>query len=326
MEKLTDLDPHIKTELPDDANILDFEEDDPVLTHGPNKNNNHHVNPLQKHFRSPVLSITLPSKCFYYVNNEVEVNVNGEIDIYPMVAGDELVLKNPDALLSGRAIELIIQSCVPQINNVRQMLSIDIDSLLVAIRAATFNNNAEIDAKCPKCATENSFSFDLTNMLNNQKYLNPPYSVVLEPGLEVFIRPYNFAEQTKAVLTAFEQGKKSQALAADAATKDLSLEDEIKIKEEISKAMNIMVAMKFKIMSQAIICIKSGETVVEEKEFIIEFIKNAPKKLIDKLASGFDQLNNLSVANSKQHVLCSNEKCKHQWDVEVDFNPANFFA
>jgi hypothetical protein len=64
-----------------------------------------------------------------------------------MTAKDELMLKTPDALMNGQATVEVIKSCVPSIKNPWHMPSIDIDTILIAIRIATYGENMEFSSK-----------------------------------------------------------------------------------------------------------------------------------------------------------------------------------
>ncbi len=315
----------IFSQPPKGARILNPEDEELEQVVPTSPADNLHANPLRKHFRTPELAVSLPSGLYYYKNNEVQPNVSGELDIYSMTAGDELVLKNPDALLSGRSIELIVQSCVPQVNDVRSLMSVDVDVLLLAIRAASYGSMMEIEATCPKCTTENAFNINLDVVLNSKQHLNPPFIVELGPALSANIRPYTFAEQSKAASAAFEQGKKTQQIMSKV-NDNLSSEEEEAIRAEIAKTMEYLTDLKFHLMANAILEIKSGKELVTEKEYIVEFIENAPKRLVGKILNAVEELNKFSSILRSLPVTCSNEKCKNKWTAEITFNPSSFFV
>ena len=61
--------------------------------------------PLAKYYRMPGVHVRLPSNGAFMPPGSVQFTVTGEVPIYPMRAADELLLKSPDALMSGYAIE-----------------------------------------------------------------------------------------------------------------------------------------------------------------------------------------------------------------------------
>ena len=102
------------------------------------------TNPLRQYFRRPALYLTLPSRGKFYPEGALEMPENGELAVYPMTAIDEITSKTPDALFNGNAVPEIIKSCVPGIKDPWAVPSVDMDAILVAIRAATNGNDLEI--------------------------------------------------------------------------------------------------------------------------------------------------------------------------------------
>ena len=127
---------------------------------------NAETNPLSKFYRSAAISVPIPSRGMYYEADTLQLNGDGELAIYPMTAQDELMLQNPDALLSGEAVISVIKSCVPGVKHPKKLLSCDIDVLMIAIRVASYGDTASMDSKCPKCFHPNTFSLNLDTLLN----------------------------------------------------------------------------------------------------------------------------------------------------------------
>ena len=96
------------------------------------------ANPLTKYFRIPGVHIKLPTHGAFMPTGSVAFTMNDEVPVYPMRGMDELLLKSPDALMNGYAIEKLIESCVPAIKFPRLISSPDLDVILMAIRAATY--------------------------------------------------------------------------------------------------------------------------------------------------------------------------------------------
>ena len=71
-------------------------------------------NPLKQYFRQPKIYITLPSKGVFYSPDDIS-GLFENIPIYGMTGMDEIILKTPDALMSGESTVKIVQSCCPTI-------------------------------------------------------------------------------------------------------------------------------------------------------------------------------------------------------------------
>ena len=73
------------------------------------------TNPLAAHFRQPKLYMKLPSGGLFNTKENLDMPDSNEIAIFPMTAKDEILMKNPDALLNGEAVLQVIKSCVPSV-------------------------------------------------------------------------------------------------------------------------------------------------------------------------------------------------------------------
>ena len=68
-----------------------------------------------------------------------------------MTSRDEVMMRNPDALLNGESVAQIISSCIPAVKKPRELLGADVDALMVAIQGATYGDEVTVEAKCPEC-------------------------------------------------------------------------------------------------------------------------------------------------------------------------------
>ena len=111
------------------------------------------TNPLNKYFRQPAIYVSLPSGT-NYPSHVVTPTQTGELGVMPMTAKDEIRFKTPDALMNGQGVVDVIQSCVPDIKDAWEIKSYDLDTILVAIRIATYGETMEINFTVP-VANEN---------------------------------------------------------------------------------------------------------------------------------------------------------------------------
>ena len=105
-------------------------------------------NPLRRFFRQPAVYIKLPSDGNFYPPGTLEMPANGELPVYPMTAMDEITYRTSDALFNGTAIVNVIQSCVPNIIDPWSIPNIDMDTLLVAIRIASYGHSMDYESIC----------------------------------------------------------------------------------------------------------------------------------------------------------------------------------
>ncbi len=273
-------------------------------------------NPLKQYFRQFKFFLKLPSGTSYYPTGSVKFTDMGEVGILPMTGQDELILKNPDALLNGEALVEVIKSCVPAVSDPKLLLTNDIDALITSIRYATYNDNLETELICPECKHHNSFKLDLQYALDNMSYLEHEYVANLDSGLSIFVKPYGFPELLKGLHAQFEQSKITRAIESDKIT------DEHRLKL-FASAFKEISTVTFTLMCNSVIKVvdETNGVDVRDKNDIADFLKNIDKKSVDKISDLIKEINEIGIKRSFQ-AKC--EKCEHVWISEIDFNPVNF--
>jgi len=246
----------------------------------------------------------------------VQFTDSGELGVLQMTGKDELMLKNPDALLNGEALIEVIKSCVPGVKDPRGLLSNDIDALITAIRFATFNDSLETSINCPKCGAENLFKLDLEYALDNMEYLDPEYVINLESGVSVFVKPYSFPDVMKGLHSQFAQSKLTRAIENES----LSDDEQSSL---IGKAFKEMAVITYDLILNSIIKVvdEANNVNVSNKEFIKDFLNNIDNRSIDKISNLIKEINLIGI---KRTFGAKCEKCEHEWENEIDFNPVNF--
>lgn len=274
-------------------------------------------NPLAQYFREPGIYTKLPSKGNYN-QNEIDFTVNGEIGIYPMTAKDEIWFKNPDALLNGDAIEKVLESCCPDVKNVRNLPINDINVILLGLRYSSFGKLLQLKTKCPKCKTDNVFAVDIEDLLQNISFLEPEYTLKLQNNMKIYLKPYSYDCMVKATMVTFEEAKILQVMQKQ----DLSEKER---KEMITKSFSNIQDLSIYLMARSIekIITPDGQ-VVKDIEFIGEWLSKIDRQTFISLRDKFDEINSIGVPKN-YHVTCQNEKCKHEFPVEISYDPASFF-
>jgi hypothetical protein len=272
-------------------------------------------NPLAKYFRQPGLSCRLPSRGNFQDKGNITFTATGEVNVMPMRAADELLLKSPDALMSGLAIEKVIASCV-EVRDVMQLPTQDIDTLLLAIRSATYGPMMGISAVCPECEAENEYEVDISHVLDTIVELEEEYVVRLDDAIVVYLRPFNFHNSTQASLVAFQEARKVQ-MADNDHTSDEEKQRQLNSSYERINVMNVQMVAD---CVQKVV-VPEGEIV--DRLHISEFIHNVQKKWVGMLEDKLKNINDAGV-NKTHPVACT--ACNHEWETTVDFDPASFFG
>lgn len=270
-------------------------------------------NPLQQYFRQPKIFLKLPSMGIYNAPGDLVGSVEN-MPVFGMTGMDEILMKTPDALFTGESTVQVIKSCCPNIVNPWALTNLDVDTVLVAIRIATYSNTMSIKHTCNKCQTENEYDIDLdkfTDHFNQCVYDN---TVVL-PEIIVKLRPLTYQQVTEFNIENYSMQKTLYQLD--------SITDEQEKQRQISEIYKLTAALQNKILVNSIEHVELITGVVTEKEFITEWIENCDSSIIDTIRKQLDK-NNAAWKIPPTKVQCEN--CKADDEFTVDLDQASFFA
>lgn len=268
---------------------------------------------LSRYYRIPGLNVRLPTGGAFLPPGSFHPTMTGEVPVFPMRAADELLLKSPDALMSGFAIEKLIESCVPAIENPREISTPDLDVVLLAIRAATYGDMMPVSAACPKCKHVSEFECHLPGMVATVSPIPAENPVRLADDIVVYVRPFNLSNATRVAVASFEEARRMQSLdGAEDATRRQAMNESFQRLSELNVAM----------ASDCVVRVVVPEGSVTDKKEIAQFVGNMQRKWFRKVEDKLKELNQMGM-NKKLDVQC--EKCEHTWQTEVEFDPASFF-
>jgi len=279
-------------------------------------------NPLNKYFRQPALYVSLPSGT-NYPPHVVAQSQTGELGIMPMTAKDEIRFKTPDALMNGQGVVDVIQSCCPEIKDAWQIKSYDLDTILIAIRIATYGETMDMTFTVPGANESVSHSVNLPALLDTIRGTSIKSEVVLEDGLKISIRPLTYKDMTATSLQTFQQQKMY------AAVQDSQMSDEEKstrFNEAFKKLTELNESILLKNIS--VITLADGTEVADPTQ-IKEFIDNANAKLIKDIETQVMVLRTQGAVKPLK-LKASEEQIKKgapaTYEVPVTFDNANFFV
>jgi hypothetical protein len=272
------------------------------------------TNPLKNFFRQPAIFVKLPSGGQFYPAGALDMPPNQEIPVYPMTAIDEITYRTPDALFNGSAIASVIRSCVPNIKDPWAMPSVDIDTLLVAIRIASNGHKMGISTACPSCSHEDEFDIDLRSILEKLKVAD--YSKTVKSGdLEIFFKPMNYKTVNDNSQAQFEEQRILQQIAANASQ---TAPDFNRLTDALRKITEITIDA----LSASIVNIRTPESMVNESAHISEFLHNCDRRLFNQIRD--------HVVKSKQEseleplqLKCT--ECNFEYKQAFTLDMSNFF-
>ena len=271
-------------------------------------------NPLKAYFRQPSLYLRLPSNGRWWPDGSLSLPISGELPVMSMTAADEILLQTPEALMSGEATVSLVQNCIVGINDAWGIPSIDIESILIAIRIASMGEKMSIEATCRKCKEVSHYDIDLKDHLS--KFNSNLWNEKLVIGdLSFTFKPCSFKQQCDHQLKLFQYQKQSKQI------NDVKDPDE---KEHITNTIiNELQQLEVLFIINTINNIAVKGQLVTERDFIHEFVVNADKSTGDKLKMHTAKLKEATKCN-KLELMC--ESCREDFKTEFSLEYTSFFS
>jgi hypothetical protein len=274
-----------------------------------------HANPLKQYFRQPAIYIRLPSKGEFYPPDTLIMPPNGEIPVLPMTAVDEITYRTPDALFNGSAVVNVIQSCVPHIRDAWAVPAMDVDTILVAIRIASYGHTLEMTTQCPSCKTDEDYGLDLRQVLDQMK--SPDYTKSIQyRDIELFFKPMNYKNLNDNNAMQFEEQRILGMLP------DTEIPDQDKM-AALSAALKKITEITVRALAQSISTIKTPNALVTEPEYIEEFLQNCDRGLFNQIR---DHIINIKNESEIKPVTIKCAHCSHEYEQPMTLDMTSFFA
>ena len=271
-------------------------------------------NPLSQYFRQPSIYVKLPSGGQHYADGAIDMPANGELPVYPMTAIDEITYRTPDALFNGNAVTNVIKSCVPAIQDPWAIPAMDVDSILVAIRIASYGHNMEMSTTCPHCENEADYGLDLRTILEQIK--TPDYSKPVVAGdLQIFFKPMTYKNLNDNNQKQFEEQKLLQVLP------DSDMPDTDKM-TAMSAALVKLTHITIDALSQSVAAVKTPDGLVSEPGFIEEMLKNCDRRLFAQIR---DHIINVKSQAEIQPIKLKCSACEKEYQQAVTLDMTSFF-
>ena len=273
------------------------------------------TNPLTAHFRQPAIYIKLPSNGKWWGEDSLDMPPNGELPIYPMTSKDELLLRTPDALMNGSGVVGVIQSCCPNIKNAWLMPGVDVDTVLIAIRIASYGHKMDFNSTCPHCKEENEYALDLRVI--NDSIKCPDFNEPVDCGdLKISLKPQFYFTVNQSNQIRFEEQRILNLLTDDEM-------DTVARERMFNDSMQKLEKLTLDGITNSTAFIETADgNIVNDVNFIREFYENSASVITRLVQQKLDEL--AVVANVKPvNVNC--ESCHEPFNITMTFDYASFF-
>ncbi len=272
-------------------------------------------NPLRQYFRQPAIFIKLPSGGAYYPEGALNMPPTGELPVYPMTAIDEITYRTPDALFNGQATVSVIQSCVPNIIDPWSIPAMDLDTVLISIRIASYGHTMEMESQCPHCKNQDTFGIDLRTVLDAMK--SPDYQKHIEfRDIQIYFKPMTYKNLNDNNKKQFDEQRLLQGI--DSADQP----DEEKL-NQLTLALKKITEITVEALGQSVAAIKTPSALVTEQSFIQEFLKNCDRQLFNQIR---DHIVTQKTMSEIQPLTIACPACTKEYKQALTLDMANFFA
>jgi hypothetical protein len=273
--------------------------------------------------RQPKIYVKLPSDGLFWEENSINIPENKEFPVYSMTAKDELILKTPDALMNGQAVVNVIQSCMPNITNAWDCPGIDLDLILVAIRIATYGEKMTVSHQVPNTQDTVDHEINLVVIMDQLVSSNKWNEiVVVGPDITCYVRPLTYKHMSEVNIKTFESQKTIQSIMSS----EISDQERLDI---FNRSMDQLSALAVEMVAESVFTIKTPTGLVQNQDFIREFIYNADAALIQQIQ---DHLNkNKETIGIKPIKFFANEEqmlagAPESYEIPINMDNSNFFV
>lgn len=278
-------------------------------------------NPLSQFYRRPGNYIELPSGGRFY-KHPPKLTETNELAVYPMTAKDEMVLKNPDALLNGEALRQVLASVCPDIKDVNEIPTPDIDAILVSMRMASYGDDLNIDVSHGCTESNNNTQrvvVSLGSILATSKNIDEDTGkVTLSTGVIVNLKPYTLDAQSRLLRQQFVTMRQLQAMEA----KESSTVDQ---KADVAnRGYAALVDLSQETLAQSIMSVTLPDgTEVTNYAHIYDWVKNLDRASADRLDLELKKFGTFGVT---RNITVKCDYCSEEYKSDMLFDPTSFFA
>tara|TARA_B100001094_G_C18163912_1_gene790919 strand:- start:284 stop:1123 length:840 start_codon:yes stop_codon:yes gene_type:complete len=275
-------------------------------------------NPLEDYYRQKEIYIPLPTQGLWYENKPNLTN-DGEIGVLPMTLNDEMLLNIPDTLYNGESIFNLMKSIVPDIIDPAELSLPDVDVILLASRAMTYDKKMQVESKCTHCENFSSYEMSIPDILSQINLIRGGITIELEK-LQIELRP-----NTLKSMNAFNiKNLTTTQLVSKLANAEGDRKEELS-KHYMESLREITIA-NIELLSDAIVKVTTpdGKEVTDQAS-IQQWLANAKKSVLTQIENNSRKLN-LNGLPDTYDFTCSHEECGKEFKGIVEFNPSFFFS
>lgn len=290
----------------------------------------------------------LPSKNHFYSDfSQEQLSILKEVGVSPMTLIHKLIIKNPEKLYNGSAVEEIIHDCTTiKSISAGKLLKNDVDSLLLGIKIATTGPFDQVHTECPECKERQEKSINVEAILGRAKEHDDKYFIDIPVGLvdradekeaivRLYFRPSTFSESLEHSLTLKNNASLVEDLYSEFTTKsdeELTEDDVTAVETKTNQLLIDVTKSTLKTQSN---CILRAVPLLENGEESLEYETDPSEIYSFILSLGIDEQtkinDKITEINSRGldpivEFECDVPECKHSWKFSYEINLSDFFG
>jgi hypothetical protein len=213
---------------------------------------------------------------------------------------------------------------VPNVKNVREMISNDIDVLLVAVQGATHGDDIEVTAPCPSCDNAITGIASVEGAIESMIELEEVYKVDAAPDLQIAIKPFKYKNTIQAGIASFQSSRSLQVLG--------ELPDDMDKLKVFNESFMKMADMNYQLIVDAVhsVTIGKGKDAqnITDRDHIKEFLDNCEATIGKAVETAVTEVNKIGIQKTMMFLCeeCEVEKGPNEFEAGINFDPVNFFT
>ena len=275
-------------------------------------------NPLEDYYRQKEIYVPLPTQGLWY-ENKPNLTDDGEIGVLPMTLNDEMLLNIPDTLYNGESIFNLLKSIAPDIVDPKEVSLPDVDVILLASRAMTYDKKMQVESKCRHCEKFSSYEMSIPDILSQINLIKGGVTIEID-RLQIELRPNSLRSMNAFNIKNLTTTQLVQKLSNSEGDR----------KEELSKnymdSLTEITIANIELLSDSIVKVTTpdGKEVIDQAS-IQQWLANAKKSVLTQIENNSRKLN-LNGLPDTYDFTCSHEECGKEFKGTVEFNPSFFFS
>ena len=292
------------------------------------------TNPLNNFFRKPKFSIQLPSKGKWNNASQIEFNDDKSIDIYSMTATDDIKFRAGDLLINAQGTYDLLKSCAPSIKDPGSIVGIDLDTLLLSIRRASYGDDVIMNFIVPNTADINNGTIkrltreyktkisEILKSINSVEQWDENLEIINENNdkIQIVLKPIPIKVIFSNARTIIKQSQLAQKIAENENENSL---------ENLNDAVKNLSSVNVQIICESIEQIVTNDnSIIKNKAEIYYFLSNIDVEYFKAIQNHIDKNKELFKLNKIKFISTQEEKsagAPDDWEAEIDFINMDFF-